>query len=323
MLRCHKTTLFSTWYQQANMPPTSDAELANVLEELLEEGEDVEDYDFVKGLLWQHHPVRELLFNALINREIPTDHKLMGPNDVWNKYCDNDIFEGMEYDATFKRWLLALRKQVKEGKDRADQDLKSFNIAKKNHPPPPRNHRDEPQWSGSEAQRLLKMDMDNKRHFDLKPEQLWESRPEHGEFFLSTFRDHVWQEHKTRKRLYTLKLRAKEKAEKRIADAKKKQAIEDAKRAATEDKKVKAAEKQAEKERKLAERDAERVRKAAEKQAEKERKAAAREAERVKKAAEKQAEKERKAAAKAAADAKPKAQKTTVNKAKRVQKPKK
>ena len=113
MLRCHKTTLFSTWYQQANMPPTSDAELANVLEELLEEGEDVEDYDFVKGLLWQHHPVRELLFNALINREIPTDHKLMGPNDVWNKYCDNDIFEGMEYDATFKRWLLALRKQVK------------------------------------------------------------------------------------------------------------------------------------------------------------------------------------------------------------------
>ena len=91
----------------------------------------------------------------------------------------------------------------------------------------------------------------------MKPEQLWEHRPEHGEFFLSAFRDHVWQEHKTQNCLCALKLRAKEKAEKRIADAKKKQAIEDAKRAATEDKKVKAAEKQAEKERKLAERDAE------------------------------------------------------------------
>ena len=143
------------------MPPTSDAELANVLKELLEEEleEDAEDCDFVKGLLWQHHPVRELLFDALTNKEIPTDHKLMGPNDVSNKCCDNDTFEEMEHDATFKRRLLALRKQAKEGKDRADQDLKSFNVAKKNNPPPPRNHRDEPQWSGSEAQRPLKMDM--------------------------------------------------------------------------------------------------------------------------------------------------------------------
>ena len=294
-------------------------ELALAFEALLEEGEDVEDYDFVRGLLWQHHPVRQLLLNALINKEIPTDYKLMGPLDVWNKYCDLDMFEGMEYDATFKRRLLSLRKQVQEGTQRAEADLISFNVAKKNHPPPQHNHRGEPQWSGSEAQRLLKMDMDNKRHFDLKPEHLWNSRPEYGKFDLSTFRDHLWQEHKTRKYLYTLKLRTQQKAAERRAEAKKKYDIEEAKKVAAEARKVKAAEKLVEKERKQAEKLAEKERKETEKQREKERKPAEREAERVRKAAVKQAEKERKAAAKAAtkAAAKPKAQqknKTKTNK---------
>ena len=70
-----------------------------------------EDWDFVQGLLWQHHPVRELLLNALIDKEIPTDYKVMGPLEVWNKCCDNATFKGMEYDAAFKRRLLALQKQ--------------------------------------------------------------------------------------------------------------------------------------------------------------------------------------------------------------------
>jgi len=268
------------------------------------EGEALEDeWDYVQGLLWQDHPVRELLLNALINKEIPTDYRLMAPLDVWNKYCDNDIFEGMEYDA-FKRRLLALRNQVKVGWQRAEQDLQSFKIAKQNHPPPPRNHRDEPHWSGSEAQRLLKEDMDNNMHFNLKPEHLWESRPEYGEFYLSTFRDHLWQEHKTRKYLYTLKLRSEEKKQEKINEAKKKHDAEVARKVAAEEKKIKAAEKLADKERKAAERLAEKERKAAEKIADKERKAVERLAEKERKAAakvaERLAEKERKATAKAA-----------------------
>lgn len=268
-------------------------------------GVEDEDFDYVQGLLWTHHPVRELLLNALINKEIPTDHRLMKPSDVWNKYCDADIFAGMEYDAAFKRRLLALRKQVSDGKDRASADLRRFEQAKKNHPPPTRNHRDEPQWNGSEAQRLLKMDMDNKKHFDLKPEYLWESRPEYGEFYLSTFRDHLWQEHKTRKYLYTLKFRAKKKADERIADAKKKHDAGVARQLTAEQQKITAAEKLAEKDRKHAEKLAEKERKEKAKQEEKEKRAAEKLAERERKAAakqaEKQAEKDRKAAAKAAA----------------------
>ena len=261
-------------------------------EELNEEevdGDEV-DWEFIKGIPWQYHPVRELLQEALINKEIPTDYKLMAPLDVWNKYCDADIFEGMEYDAAFKRWLLALRKQVRDGKDRAAEDLSYFNIAKKNHPAPARNHRNEPQWNGSEAHRLLKMDMDAKKHFDLKPEDLWESRPEYGEFHLSTFRDHLWQEHKTRKYLYTLKLRAKEKAQKRIDEAKKKHVHEELRRNAANNKEIKAAEKA----RKAEAKAAEKARKAEAKEEEKARKAEAKEAEKVRKAQEKAQAKEAK-----------------------------
>ena len=259
--------------------------------------EEAVDWEFIQGIPWQYHPVRELLQEALINKEIPTDYKLMGPLDVWNKYCDEDIFEGMEYDAAFKRRLLALRKQVRDGKDRAAEDLEFFNIAKRNHPAPARNHRDEPQWNGSEAHRLLKIDMDAKKHFELKPEALWESRPEYGEFYLSTFRDHLWQEHKTRKYLYTLKLRATEKAKKRIDDAKKKFAHEELRRQAANNKEIKAAEKV----RKAEEKAAEKARKAEAKEAEKARKAEAKEAEKVRKAQAKEAEKARKAQEKAVA----------------------
>jgi hypothetical protein len=53
----------------------------------------------------------------------------MGPFDVWNKYCEEDCFTGMEYDGTFRRRLLTLRKQFIEGHNRADEDRQAFNIA--------------------------------------------------------------------------------------------------------------------------------------------------------------------------------------------------
>jgi len=174
---------------------------------------------------WHYHPLRKFLYDKICAGEIPADYKLMRPFDVWNKFCDDPVFEGFEYDATFTRRLLALRKQIMEGKSRAEEDIKAFEIAKANHPVPAFNHRGEPQWNGSDAQRLLQEDMKDKKHFDLKPEHLWESRKEYQMFELTTFRDHLHQAWKTQKYLYTLKVRAekKEKERKEAALAKQKQ----------------------------------------------------------------------------------------------------
>ena len=155
------------------------------------EGE--EELEALQGIPWPYHPVRKLLLEKLISGEIPGDYRKMGAQYVWNKYCDLDIFAGMEYDEAFKRRLRVLRKQFVEGKSWADEDLQAFIIAKTNHLPPPRNHKNEPQWNGSAAQAWLKVDMENEKHIDTKPEHLWESRGEYQEFYLSTFRDHLHQ----------------------------------------------------------------------------------------------------------------------------------
>ena len=75
---------------------------------------------------------------------------------------------------------------------------------------PSRNHKNELQWNGSAAQAWLKVDMENNGHINTKPEKLWELRDEYQEFYLSTFRDHLYQAKKTNKYLATLKLRDKE-----------------------------------------------------------------------------------------------------------------
>ena len=194
--------------------------------EVEEEEEDsfvLDEAQYYADLQWQFHPLRAFLLKKIVSGEIPVDHKVMGPKDVWNLFCDDDAFEGTEYNSTFTSRLLALRKSVKEDNGRADKDIEAFEIAKSNHPPPAFNHRGEPQWNGSDAQRLLVEDMDNKLHFDLKPEHLWETREEYQLFHLTTFRDHVHQAHKTKKYLHHLKVKAKAKEEERREEARQSQ----------------------------------------------------------------------------------------------------
>jgi hypothetical protein len=56
-----------------------------------------------------------------------------------------------------------------------------------------------PRWEGSDAQRLLKMDIDAGRNKEFKPKELHKSRMEYQAFPLHVFRDHIYQE--TRDRL--------------------------------------------------------------------------------------------------------------------------
>ena len=217
-----------------------------------ENDEEMEEMEFLQGIPWQYHPLRAFLLDKLTSNEIPADYHLMGPFDVWNKYCDNELFEGMNYDGVFTRRLLTLRKQFQEGQSRAQDDLNAFNIAKTNHPPPPLNHRGEPQWNGSEAQRLLEIDMSDKKHFDLKPEDLWETRVEYKQFYLETFRNHIHQADRTRKYLHTLRLRQKEKEEERKEKAKKHVEAEAAKKKREEAKEAKEAAKKKKEEEKAA-----------------------------------------------------------------------
>jgi len=54
-------------------------------------------------------------------------------------------------------------------------------------------------WAGSEAERLLKDDINNDRHVGLFPRDLRATRPEYQEWTLKEFREHVEQEKRSRK----------------------------------------------------------------------------------------------------------------------------
>ena len=56
-----------------------------------------------------------------------------------------------------------------------------------------------PQWKGSEAQRLLKIDMDEGKHLQKKPRLFQKDRPEYQEFPGQVFRNHIYQELRSRK----------------------------------------------------------------------------------------------------------------------------
>jgi hypothetical protein len=61
-----------------------------------------------------------------------------------------------------------------------------------------RRHNPLPQipWHKSEAKTLLEKDMNNKKHIDMKPQELYESRPEYRAFSLGVFRGHIYQQQK-------------------------------------------------------------------------------------------------------------------------------
>ncbi len=70
-------------------------------------------------------------------------------------------------------------------------DLAALEDFKKNHKPATHTHAGYPQWAFSDAEELLKKDIDEGKHVGLKKKELWESRNEYKVFPLKVFRDHV------------------------------------------------------------------------------------------------------------------------------------
>ncbi|CAB9510058.1 unknown protein [Seminavis robusta] len=183
--------------------------------------EDKEQGGKKKTLTWdQDHPARILLYNEIAEGRIPLDAKEMGPAQVWCAYHDTVEFkiEGMKFNDTFATRLSGLRAIVKRDQGRAANDRNALENAMKNHPVPMLNHRGEPQWNGSSAQKLLQQDMAEGKHETMRPSELWETRPEYKEAFSrkDDFRWKIRQEIRTKKYLYTLEYRADEKLRKNL-----------------------------------------------------------------------------------------------------------
>jgi hypothetical protein len=113
-------------------------------------------------------------------------------------YSMREEYKQVEYHQ-FRTNLNSLRKSLKAVNDRAIVDSAAvahdqqqlmhhrYNAA--------RQHR----WNGSEAQRLLKLDVNDEKHCIMLPHELRMTRDEYKAFPLDVFRKHIHQEVRSRK----------------------------------------------------------------------------------------------------------------------------
>ncbi|CAB9506851.1 unknown protein [Seminavis robusta] len=153
---------------------------------------------------WKYHPARTLIRDRFENGQIPLSYSIasgFGPRDVYDSLIalGDPAMTGVEYDEEFTRHLRDIRLQIAECSDRARDDEDAYKNFRTNHPTPEVDGRGRPRWQGSEAEVLLKQDMDDGIHkqFD-KPSSFYESRPEYQKFELEVFRGHIDQEKRLR-----------------------------------------------------------------------------------------------------------------------------
>lgn len=168
---------------------------------------------------WAKTTAKQLLKKLFSEGIIPVDYT--DPKLIWTSHCEGTPeFTGMVYDANFRNRLNAVKDDYSLRKRSAVADQKAYDNFRRNHPRATHNARGEPLWDGSQAQLLLKEDMQAGLHSNYKqPKEFWQSRPEFQVYPLAIFRDHMYQE----TRLWKLHNLLKAKADKQQTVRDKKQ----------------------------------------------------------------------------------------------------
>lgn len=110
--------------------------------------------------------------------------------------------EYMHYqEAAFKGYLETIIGQMGNKESRAERDDSAVKQFRQLHPKPATNHRGEPRWEGSAAEAKLKAVVDKGEHKqkDVKPRHLRDTDEDFQAFQPKTFRNHIYQEVKSRK----------------------------------------------------------------------------------------------------------------------------
>jgi len=118
--------------------------------------------------------------------------------DPQTAYWQHPEFAKYEYKQ-FRDRLNDYRKKIREKKKTASFEAEALARDRLMHPKPTHDSRGEPRWEGSEAERLLKIDVAGGKHKDMEPKDLRETSGEYKKFSLTVFRKHIYQAIETRK----------------------------------------------------------------------------------------------------------------------------
>ena len=177
---------------------------------------------------WAKSKTKAILESMIIKGEIPEED--WPPASVYEL---KDEFKKTHYKRQFVSGLRRLRKEIKMRKLRVNFDRQAIDHDRRLYPAAAITQQDFPQWPGSEAQQLMKQDVNNEVYWNITPKQLYDSRPEYyRNFELIQIREHLYQEVRSRKTSSYWKWRKEQQrlageeaaAKKKEAAAKKKEA---------------------------------------------------------------------------------------------------
>lgn len=152
---------------------------------------------------WKNSEARNFLYGLLIRNELPGRLDIT-PREVFDNYCKNRLEFRLfqDYQAlNFANKLRNLRDKVEVKSTRASEDAQFLAHDRLIFPPSTEDTKAQPWWPESEAQALLRQDINDKKHENLRPKELYETREEYySNYSLDFFRNKIYQEIKAKKR---------------------------------------------------------------------------------------------------------------------------
>jgi DNA-binding MarR family transcriptional regulator len=149
----------------------------------------------LNGADWRTSEAKQLVAQDIIDGEIPMEGHIDVDKIFHRLYEGHKFFNNFPFDETrYKSLIESLRKAIKRLKHWADYDSNKVLEDLAKHPPTAQNIRAELRWDGSDAQKLLKQDMDNGLiSATTKPKEFRETRPEYQLIAVRVFQKHINQ----------------------------------------------------------------------------------------------------------------------------------
>jgi len=148
----------------------------------------------LNGAVWRTSEAKQLMAQDIIDKLVPIEG-VIDSEELYNRMYVNQPefknfpFDKVRYDGRIDR----LRAAIKRLKYWAVYDAAAVARDRALHPPPAVNIRGQLRWNGSEAQKLLKIDIANGLHEQMAPRFLRMTKDEYKEFELPVFRKHIDQ----------------------------------------------------------------------------------------------------------------------------------
>lgn len=144
-----------------------------------------------KGWRSKKHPTKSLLHHELKMGRIPLDPDKMSEDEVFDYHPEFGKTDRSKWSGRVK----AARKLVSDKVEDAKTDKALLEHDRGLHPKKAFSQTTgKVRYEGSEIQRLLKKDVADGKHTQMKPAELQDTRPEYKQLDLKTFRDNLYYE---------------------------------------------------------------------------------------------------------------------------------